>query len=30
MHLPTSDLRAGRDYPRNYAELHAWFPDYIE
>lgn len=25
--LPAAALRAGRDYPRNYAELRAWFPD---
>jgi hypothetical protein len=25
--LPASILRAGRDYPRNDAELCAWFPD---
>lgn len=24
---PASGLRAGRDYPRSYAELRAWFPD---
>lgn len=24
---PASALRPGRDYPRNYAELRAWFPD---
>lgn len=24
---PASQLRAGRDYPRNSAELGAWFPD---
>jgi transposase-like protein len=24
---PASHLQAGRDYPRNYAELRAWFPD---
>ena len=25
--LPASVLQAGRDYPRNYAELGAWFSD---
>ena len=25
--LPASVLQAGRDYPRDYAELCAWFPD---
>lgn len=24
---PASGLRAGRDYPRSYADLRAWFPD---
>lgn len=24
---PANALRAGRDFPRNYAELRAWFPD---
>ncbi len=24
---PASHLQAGHDYPRNYAELRAWFPD---
>ncbi len=24
---PASALRPGRDYPRNHAELRAWFPD---
>ena len=25
--VPAFQLRAGVDYPRNYAELRAWFPD---
>jgi transposase-like protein len=26
-HLPATALQAGRDYPRDYAEFCAWFPD---